>query len=229
MCHFTLPDSIALMSQRWDNTYTTIDTYYNDTNKVTTTIYPVGYLQLSTDKSYNVLSDNVPLSGPWAINTNCQLVLDSGKEIQRNFDILSVHKDSLTIRRKAGNVVYTQHYKYFSCSAAITSLIRRWDNTYTKIDYFGDNTYTGVPYTDIKYPIGYFQINPDNSYNVVSDGDVRQGQWSVNKYGCKLVLDKDTQIERAFEVLRVHGTDSLTIWRRDTSIHAVFTQHYIKH
>jgi hypothetical protein len=98
--------------KKWSNAFIEID-IYNTAGTVLqdhSIIYPYGYFQLNNNASYQVLSDNVPHNGTWAVSDSCQLILDSGTSIQRSFDVLKLSNDSLTIRRKDGNMVYIQHY-----------------------------------------------------------------------------------------------------------------------
>lgn len=227
-CAYATTENKTILEKKWGNTFTKIDTYGTTGNiQSATTINPVGFFQLNSDGTYNVFSNNATLNGSWAINKNCQLVLDSGNvALQRNFDILGLSNDSLTIRRKQGNVVYTQHYRTFSCPDA-SKLLFTWNNAYIRTDYLFNNVLTG---SSVEYPIGYFKLNADASYNVLSNGAPLNGKWMINTSNCRLVLDKNTTLERSFEILQL-TSDSLTIRRKDTSNKAVpvyYTQHYNK-
>lgn len=227
-CTYTASEKLALFSQKWLNTYTQVDTYNAaGTSKTTSLIYPIGYFQLNGTQTYNVLSDNVPFDGTWTINSNCQLVLDSNNvSLKRAFDVVTLTKDSLTIRRKQNNIVYTQHYKTFYCPSS-ASLQYQWDNGLIRTDYFV-GTSTAIAATDFTSFPGYFKMNANATYNVVSGSDTRSGQWTLNQAGCKLILDQNTANERSFEIITA-STDSLIIWRRDATINGAYTQHYKKH
>lgn len=226
-CTFTSADKVTMLNQKWMNTFTQIDTYNTaGTSKTTSTIYPVGYFALTSNKKYDIISDNVPLNGNWEININCQLVLDSATTLQRNFDVIALSADSLTIRRKQDNVVYTQHYRIFTCPSAV-ALQNTWDNAVFRTDYYLNDGKT-ISRSDYATTPGYFKMNADASYNVVSGSDTRSGKWFINSVGCKLVLDQNTSIERSFNVFKI-TTDSLVIFRNDATINGALTQHYKKH
>jgi hypothetical protein len=210
--------------KRWANTFTEIDTY-NAAGAIESRafIHPIGYFQLNSNSTYNVLSDNVPLSGAWDITDSCQLVLDPKAPLERKFDVLKLTNDSLTLRRKAGNKLYTQHYVAYKCPT-LAQLQKRWDNTYINVENYDA---TGVTGSYTIYPIGFFQLNADASYNRVSDGVSLDGIWSITD-GCQLMLDKGTSLERSFEIQRV-TTDSLTIWRKDQATQTNYLQNYVKH
>lgn len=215
--------------KKWANAYTEIDTYSTTGTIIGRQfIYPYGYFKLNTDLSYNVLSDGVPLNGVWDVNANCQLVLDSNNTtLHRDFDVLKINNDSLVLRRKAGNLVYTQHYVAFMTCPTALQMEQQWDNVFTRYDYFtadGNAIYSAV----YVRPVGYFKINTDASYTVLSDGDLRSGTWLYDQPGCKLTLDKNTVNERTFDVMQF-TSDSLTIWRKDAVQNEGFTQHYKKH
>jgi hypothetical protein len=98
--------------KKWSNAFIEID-IYNAAGTIVqdrSFIYPNGFFQLNSNARYQVLSDGVPHNGTWTFSNNCQLVLDSGTNVQRSFDVLKLNSDSLTIRRKDGNMVYIQHY-----------------------------------------------------------------------------------------------------------------------
>lgn len=230
------PDAVAALKKsclynnkidyfkRWANTFTEIDIYSTSgTIQKQSFIYPYGYFQLNSDASYNVLSDNVPFGGLWTVSDSCQLVLDPGKTYQRNFDVLKLSNDSLTLRRKTGDTVYTQHYIAFTCPD-VTKLEYQWNNTSIVEQSY---TATSVSSPVYIYPYGYFKLNSDLSYNVLSDGVPLNGTWQIDPNGCKLVLDKNTSLERAFDIQQLTA-DSLTIWRKDTIQKVNYLQHYKK-
>jgi hypothetical protein len=208
---------------KWANVYTTIQT--SDTVGVITqnTIFPVGYFQLSADGTYSRMSNNVPLSGKWDVTDSCKLVLDPGNNLKREFEVVKLTADSLTLRRKEGKKVYIQHYAAFHCFD-LTQIIHRWDNTVIEQQtYNGENVYPS--YTI--YPNGNFTLNSDYTYTRLSNNDYLEGKWLVNS-NCQLVLDKGTNLERSFDIQKLTA-DSLIIWRKDTLAHANYLQKYIKH
>lgn len=224
----TLPS----IEHQWNNTYTIIKNY-TGTNTITktNTIYPIGYFKINSNKTYNVLSNSVPLNGTWLIDSlNCQLTLDKGKSLQRSFNITLVTNDSLTIVRKdtINKLIYEQHYAIKitppTC-VRVSSIEYQWNNTYTEIaTYHGKDSITSK---SIIYPIGYFKINTNNTYNILSNGVPNNGKWLINSQNCQLTLDKGTASERSFVISTV-TVDSLTITRKDTVNKIIYTQHYIK-
>lgn len=216
------------LTKKWANAYTQIDTYNSDgvTLAGTSTIHPVGFFQLSSDGTYRVLSDNVPLNGSWIANEDyCQVTLDSATSLQRTFDILKASNDSLVIRRKAGNIIYTQHYSAVTCPS-LTELERTWDNVSIRTDYVSGGVISG---TDYIFPVGTFRLNADATYNVNSNGTPLDGSWLLQDeaHGCPLVLDNGAPLQRSFDILKI-STDSLTIWRLDATAGAAYTQTYKK-
>jgi len=211
--------------KKWANTFTEIDTYSEAGTLVQSSkIYPIGYFKLNNDMSYNVFSDGVPQNGAWDINSNCQLVIDSNRSTQHDFQVLSLTNDSLTIRRKAGNQVYTQHYITYKCPDP-AQLEKQWENTITVESYYDNLDIYLVQYI---YPVGYFRLNADMSYNVLSNGVAQDGSWTIDPSSCRIVLDKGVPAERAFDIQKL-TTDSLTIWRKDTVKHINYLQHYKSH
>ena len=229
------PDAIAVLKKtclynsktdyfkKWANTFTEIDVY-NTSNVIQNKsfIYPNGYFKLNNDLTYNVESDNVPLMGTWTVTDSCQLELDPGKPAERKFDVLILSSDSLTLRRKSNDTVYTQHYIAYKCPD-VTALEYQWNNTYTVEENYGFN---GVYSTTI-YPVGYFKLNSDFTYNRPSDGVDLDGTWELDPNSCQLVLDLNTTNQRAFDIQQL-TTDSLTIWRKDTVAKVNYLQHYKK-
>lgn len=210
--------------KKWSNTFTEIDVYNTGgTIDSKTFIYPVGYFQLSSNSTYSVLSNGVPLAGVWDVTDSCKLLLDKGTSLERQFDVLKLSPDSLTLHRKNNNTVYIQHYVAFSCPET-EKLLYRWDNTVIESQYF-DNT--GVTSTGVQYPDGYFTLNADHTYNRLSNSVSLDGVWEIND-ACQLVLDKSTPLERSFEVEKVTA-DSLVIWRKDVTLGVNYLQRYKKH
>ncbi len=208
---------------KWENTFTDIEKKDNSGNKVIETIYPIGYFQLSSDGTYSRMSNNVPLSGAWDVTDSCKLVLNPGTSLQREFEVVKLTVDSLVIRRTEGATIYIQHYAAFHCFD-LTTITHRWDNTViVQQPYNGENTY---PSSTI-YPDGNFTLNSNYTYSRLSNGDYLEGKWIVNN-NCQLVLDKDTNLERAFDIQKL-TPDSLIIWRKDTQAKINYLQKYIKY
>lgn len=213
--------------KKWANTYTEIDLYTsNSANPPTKSfIYPNGYFQLNSDGSYNVFSDGKPLSGVWTVTPACQLMLDSNTVRQRAFDVVTLNSDSIVLKRTSGDTVFIQHYSCYHCPDA-TQLEHQWDNTTTAIENY--DVAGNVTQTNYIFPVGYFTLNSDMTYNVFSNGVPLNGQWLLDNSSCKLVLDKGQPLERAFDIQKITN-DSLTIWRKDTVQKVNYLQHYVKH
>ena len=217
------------LERKWLNVYTQEDTYSNDGSTITgsTTIYPVGFFEISPDSTYRVWSDNVPLNGKWkASSSYCELMLDSGTNIPRTFEIVKASGDSLVIRRKDGNIAYTQHYVAYKCPT-LAQLEQTWDNIDIKVDQVTNGAYYSSYFI---YPVGTFQVNSNATYNVLSNGVPQSGPYVLTdqQHGCQLVLDPGTSIQRAFDVTKI-TSDSLTIFREDLQNGAAYTQRYKKH
>ncbi|MDB5146689.1 MAG: hypothetical protein JWQ57_709 [Mucilaginibacter sp.] len=217
------------LEKKWINAYTEEDTYSSDGSTVTgtTTIHPIGFFELNSDSTYRVVSNNVPLNGKWKANSSfCELTLDTGTSRQRTFEIVKANDDSLVIRRKEGNVAYIQHYAAYKCPT-LAQLEQTWDNIDIRIDYVTNGSFSGSSYV---YPIGYFRLNANATYNVDSNGVPLDGSWQLldQSHGCPLVLDAGTSIQRSFDVTQITG-DSLTIYREDLSNGAAYIQRYKKH
>ena len=97
-------------------------------------------------------------------------------------------------------------------------LSQRWINTFTEIY----SNYSGRTRISYLQPVGYFQMNSDNSYSRYSNGDFLKGNWHISN-NCQLVLDAGTQIQRKFDIIKLQA-DSLVIRRQGDS--EVYTQHY---
>jgi hypothetical protein len=211
--------------QKWANNFTQTDTY-DATGKLqkTSIIHPDGYFQLNGDYSYSFQNDGAPITGKWSVNDSCQLVLNAHTAMELRFTVLKLSSDSLVIRQKNGYTVFTQHYGLFACPA-LTQLEYRWDNTKTLESFYTGNSITSSIYI---YPVGYFTMNPDASYNVVSNNVPYNGTWGIVQPGCKLVLDKGKAAERSFDIQKL-TSDSLVIWRKDTAAKVNYFQYYKRH
>lgn len=194
--------------------------------------YPNGYFQINSDFTYDLFSDDAPVKAKWTINKSCEFVLNAGTFKERRFTVLKLSEDSLTIRQRTGNTIITQKYAAFKCPA-FNSLIARWDMAFTlQIPYGIDTVYK----SEYIKQSGYFRLNGDASYNVVSNSLTPgypppppvNGTWGVAQPGCLMVLDKSKINERSFEVQKVNG-DSLVIWRKDTVNKLNLSRHYSKH
>lgn len=217
------------LTKKWANVFTQIDSYSPNGTTIASSavIKPVGFFQLTADGAYRVLSDGVPLNGKWTANSSyCQITLDTLAPAQRTFEIVKATADSLVIRRKAGNLVYTQHYKAVTCPT-LAQLQKKWDNSYIQTSFISNGS-VGGSYFD--YPYGYFQLNADLSYAVESNGDSRSGSWLLTDQasGCQLTLDANNALKRSFDILKL-TSDSLTIYRQDMPNGVSYTQVYKKH
>jgi len=217
------------MVKKWVNTYIQQDNYSSDGATVVSSnlIYPIGFFELNSDSTYRVVSNNVPLNGKWSMNIDkCDLTLDAGTSLARTFEIVKASADSLIIRRKAGNVAYIQHYKAYNCPT-LAQLEQQWDNIDIRTDYVTNGTLSGSNYI---YPTGYFKLNANLSYNVLSSGATLDGSWLLldQSHGCPLVLDQATSLERSFDIIKI-TSDSLTIYREDIINQSAYTQRYKKH
>jgi len=221
-----LYDSKTDYFKKWANTFTEIDvTDSSGTVKQRSYIYPLGYFQLNSNSTYSVLSDNIPLSGNWTVTDSCQLELDAGTLLDRKFNVLLLTKDSLTLKRKASRgLTYIQHYGAYQCPD-VAQLEKQWDNTYILEQNYNSTSLFNSYYV---YPVGYFTLNSDFTYNRLSDGVPLDGSWVLDPNGCKLILDKGTSLERGFDIQKI-TPDSLVIWRKDTVAMMNYQQHYIKH
>ena len=105
----------------------------------------------------------------------------------------------------------------YSSPDKLDMLSQRWINTSIEI-------YNGADYSSVYYdhPVGYFQLNANNTYNRLSNNVPLNGKWTINA-NCKLELDKGTDMHRIFEILKLAG-DSLIIRRKDDNV--TYVQHY---
>jgi len=220
------------ISHKWYNTYTTIESYSDDarTKKTSTTIIsPVGFLKVDPNGSYEIVSDDIAQIGNWKIDKiSCQLVLSDKSviSIAVHYDVLNLSSGNLVVKKVVGNTVHTEHYKTAACPS-VAQLTKRWDND--KIFYFNyfPNTNTIFnPY--LVYPIGYFKLNTDLTYNVVSNGVPLNGTWRLGLPYCMIDLDAEKYNARSFEVVKI-TTDSLVIWRKDAANSKAYLQYYLKH
>jgi hypothetical protein len=220
-----LHDSSMPYLKRWANTYIQTNVYASDKSLQKSIItFSHGYFQLNIDYTYNLYSDGAPVNGKWGINDSCEFVLNPHTNTERRFSVIQLSADSLTIRQKVGNVVLTEHYASFACPD-LASLQYRWDNVTTlEASYKGNSVFN----TRYLFPVGYFKLNTDASYNVLSNGSAYSGTWGISQPGCLLVLDKNKPQERSFDVQKLTA-DSLVIWRKDTVTKVNYLQYYKKH
>lgn len=220
------------IAYKWYNTYTTIDTYSDEsrTKKTETSVVsPVGFLKIDPNGTYEIVNDDVAQIGTWEINKEtCRLVLGDKAitAVAVQYDILNLSTKELVVKRAKGAKVYTEHYKTANCPTN-TELSKQWDNK--KTFYFQYNSSTNTinnPY--LVYPVGYFKLNTDLTYNVLSDGVPLNGSWKLGQPYCLLDLDLGKQNARSFEVVKL-TTDSLVIWRKDANTSLAYLQYYLKH
>ncbi|WP_421945815.1 hypothetical protein [Pedobacter sp.] len=220
------------IAYKWYNTYTTLETYSDNTRakKISTkVISTVGFLKVDPSGTYEIVNNDIAQVGSWKLDENtCQLTLSdkSIKSIIVQYDILSLATGNLIIKRIDGNMVYTEHYKTADCST-VAQLTKQWDNN--KIYYFdyysSTNTFIN-PY--LVYPVGYFKLNTDLTYNVVSDGVPLNGTWKLGQPYCMIDLDVAKYNARSFEIVKI-TSDSLVIWRKDPTVGRAYLQYYLKH
>jgi len=106
-----------------------------------------------------------------------------------------------------------------------TQLEKRWNNAYTISQYY--NSTNNITNTQIDSPKGYFTLNTNGSYNVLSNNIPLDGIWQINEANCNLVLDINTSIQRSFSVIKLTN-DSLVISTKDSANMVIRTQHYVK-
>lgn len=218
-----LHDSSVEYLKRWASVFTQVDTYNVDgTVKNRSYIYPHGYFQLNIDFTYSLYSDGDPVNGKWSIDDNCMFVLNARTAQEHKFSVIRLSADSLTIKEVTDHATYIQHYASFQCPS-LSSLQYRWDNAVTQ-----EASYKSGVAVHYIYPVGYFKLNPDASYNVLSNNVALNGTWGIASEGCLLVLDKNKPNERSFDVQKVTA-DSLIIWRKDTVAKVNYLQYYKKH
>jgi hypothetical protein len=227
-----LHDSSIDYLKRWG--IREIRTNVVDANNVSishTVTYPNGYFQINSDFTYNLFSDDAPVNGKWSINKACEFVLNPGTGKERRFAVIQLSDDSLTLRQTVGRTVITQHYAAFRCPT-LASLQFRWDNAFTLQSPYGVDT---VYKTELVRQGGYFRLNPDASYTVVSvatngypASPPITGTWGIMQPGCLMVLDKNKTNERSYEVQKVN-IDSLVIWQKDTVRKLNQLRYYSRH
>ncbi|MFD0793248.1 hypothetical protein ACFQZX_06435 [Mucilaginibacter litoreus] len=102
-----------------------------------------------------------------------------------------------------------------------TDYFKKWANTVTTIDSVDASG--SIVNTQTTYPIGYFWINADGTYKVLSNEAPRSGVWDVTT-DCKFALDANSPMVKQFEVISL-TTDSLIIRRKEGP--KTYTQHYV--
>lgn len=221
-----------LIPAKWYNTTVTIDTYTNEsrTTKTGTVVNSsVGFLKIDPKGSYEIVSDDVAEIGAWSIDeTKGKLILDdvAVTSVVVEYDIMDLSATGLTVKRAVGNKIYTQRYKSASCPSVV-QLTKQWDNTKTFYFYYNSTTnLINNPY--LIYPVGYFKLNADLTYNVMSNNVPLNGSWKLGEPYCMLDLDLTKQNQRSFEIVKL-TTDSLVIWRKDASAQTAYLQYYLKH
>jgi hypothetical protein len=228
-----LHDSSIDYMKRWSvKSYETEIVDANDKVISRSLDYPSGYFQINSDFTYNLFSDDAPVNGKWTINKSCEFVLNPVTFKERRFTVVQLSNDSLTIRQRTGNTVIIQKYAAFKCPT-FSSLIARWDMAFTLQVPYGIDTVYKAEYVKQS---GFFRLNPDASYNLVSNSLTPgmpppppvNGTWGIAQPGCLVVLDKNKNNERSFEVQKVNN-DSLVIWRKDTINKLNLSRHYSKH
>ncbi|MFD2874576.1 hypothetical protein ACFS5N_18980 [Mucilaginibacter ximonensis] len=215
--------------KRWAIKSTRIQTYDANHKLVSNVVtQPNGYFEINADFTYYIYSDDAPVKGKWSINGNCQFVLNPGTSRERAFEVTQLSDDSLTLQQTSGLTVITQKYRVFKCPS-LASLQFRWDLTFTTQSPYGVDTV----FRNLIVPeAGYFRLYADASYDLVLAGNPPPppvtGTWGIANPGCVLILDKNKPNERSYEIQKLN-TDSLVIWRKDTTAKQNYLRHYAKH
>ncbi|MDQ7948072.1 MAG: hypothetical protein REI78_07450 [Pedobacter sp.] len=220
------------LSAKWYNTTTTVDTYTNaslTTKSGTAVSSTVGFLKIDGNGTYEIVKNDAASTGTWKIDEHtCKVTLDdqSITSVDIQFDILSLSASALIIKRVDGNKVITERYRTASCPTN-AELTKQWDNSRTF--YFDYNATTSlVNNPALVFPVGYFKLNTDLTYNVMSDGVPLNGSWKLGQPYCMLDLDATKTNARSFEVVKITA-DSLVIWRKDAAVAKAYLQYYLKH
>jgi hypothetical protein len=224
------------LAYKWYNTTTTIETYPDaslTTKATTSTVSTVGFLKVDPNGTYEIVRNDVASIGTWKIDKEtCKIILDdkSITAVDIQYDILSLSASALIIKRVETNSVntkvITERYRTANCPTN-AELTKQWDNS--KTFYFDYNATANLitnPY--LIYPVGYFKLNTDLTYNVLSDGVPLNGSWKLGQPYCMLDLDATKSNARSFEVVKI-TPDSLVIWRKDAAVSKAYLQYYLKH
>ena len=108
----------------------------------------------------------------------------------------------------------------------LASLEYQWTDTYI-LEQSYSGSVSNITNASVVANPGYFQLNANSTYNVLSNGVADNGNWDINQTGCQLELDKGTANFRAFSILTL-TSDSLIIKRTDSVNYIIYTQHYSK-
>lgn len=213
----------GLIVKKWASLCIQTDTYNSSGTLISTTDdHPAGFIQFASAGTYTVASDGVLINGKWSFDKNCNLALTvGGSTTGVLFEVVKLTTDSLTIRKKVGNLTITQYFASYSC-AYQPYMVKKWVNTFTEEDTYNSDG-SIVTGTTIIHPIGFFELNSDSTYRVVSDNVPLNGKWKMNTDLCELTLDTGTSRQRTFEIVRA-DKDSLIIRRKDGNV--AYIQHY---
>ncbi|TWR28221.1 hypothetical protein FPZ42_03130 [Mucilaginibacter achroorhodeus] len=99
-----------------------------------------------------------------------------------------------------------------------TDYFKKWKSAFTEITEVNGS----VKKTATIYPLGYFWINSDGSYRILSDVAPKKGKWDVTD-SCKFVLDAGRSYKKEFDVVKL-DKDSLVL--RYTQGNKTFTSHF---
>ncbi|MEO6851588.1 MAG: hypothetical protein ABI166_13185 [Mucilaginibacter sp.] len=212
----------GLIIGKWADVSTQIDDY-NSAGVLQKTSYdhPAGFIQFKSGNSYTVVSDGLSVTGNWSFDASCNLALTSGGALGVTFDVVKLTADSLTLKKKVGNSVITEHFRSYSCQYQ-SFITKKWLNTYTREDNYNSDGSEVASSTIIK-PVGFFELNTDGTYRVLSNNVPLNGKWVANATNCELTLDTTTNLQRTFEIVMATN-DSLIIRRKAGNI--AYTQHY---
>lgn len=220
------------IAYKWYNTTTTTDIYTNaslTTKSSSSVASTVGFLKIDPNGTYELVRNDMAQIGSWKIDKEtCKLILDDKAvtSLEVQYDILNLSASALIVKRVDGNKVITERYRTANCPSN-TDLSKQWDNSRTF--YFDYNSTTSlITNPDLIFPNGYFKLNTNLTYNVMSDGVPLNGSWKLGQPYCMLDLDEGKSIARSFEVVKLTA-DSLVIWRKDAAISKAYLQYYLKH
>jgi hypothetical protein len=212
----------GLIVKKWSSVRIQTDTY-NSSGAITKTTYdhPSGFIQFNSSGLYTAASDGLSVNGKWSFDKNCNLGLTGGGNDGIVFEVVKLTSDSLTIRKKVGNLTITQYFGSYSCSCQCY-LEKKWVNAFTEEDTYSSDG-TTITGSTVIHPVGFFELYSDSTYRVVSDNVPLNGKWSANSSYCQITLDTGKSNQRTFEIVKAND-DSLVIRRKDGNV--AYIQHY---
>ena len=228
----------------WKGSSIKTDTIYDNVTKSISSSYEA-VLRLNSDFNYIIqIGKNFEI-GKWNLSSSkCELSLKH-VDSENVFFNITIRNDSLKMSQKEGNVI--KNYLFIksdqgpidsspeipvdwgnndnetTCGIDINKLTKKWYNTKTLIEY--TNSDGRVTSSGWIYPVGFFEVKVNKDYHVYSNGVTRLGIWELNENTCQLVLDKNRELERYFDVLKL-TSDSLVI-RKHVGTYEINTQYYV--